>query len=423
MPNSILIIGASARAAAQSAAAAGITVVAVDPFGDEDTRSTVSAWLELSSPDQLPKLIQAFPQYDILPVGGFESWQVPFAEISAARNVLATSPSTVQQLRSIDFLREVAAESAVAFPETYEFQRHQDGSAQDAFEKCKAESLRPSNWLLKFPGKSAGLGVHVYQATNRRSADDTDASPCLSPEKVWLQRRVPGRAYGASFLASNNGVQLLGVCRSLTVATPSHPFLYAGSVGPIKIPESIALQLQRLAENIISRTHLRGLFGIDFIFDTMAQQLWLLEINPRYTASMELLDPGNENSLVMQHVSAYRNLSTNAPSPAPDQPSFPSQRLIKKVVWAKRTIPVASLQNFLKAWGDYQSPPSSIAQITIHDIPYTGNSIAQDSDSRDSISKGTPVLTIISRALSTACNCLRQYREVLAIERQLYSTP
>ena len=47
-----------------------------------------------------------------------------------------------------------------------------------------------------------------------------------------------------------------------------------------------------------------GLFGVDFIDD--GEQLWPIEINPRYTASVEILERACRFSAVAWHVAACR---------------------------------------------------------------------------------------------------------------------
>ncbi len=67
------------------------------------------------------------------------------------------------------------------------------------------------------------------------------------------------------------------------------PFGYCGSIFPWPGCDPKIDALVRQIGSVMSREcGLRGLFGIDLIFD--GQTAWLTEVNPRYTASMELLE-------------------------------------------------------------------------------------------------------------------------------------
>ena len=51
---------------------------------------------------------------------------------------------------------------------------------------------------------------------------------------------------------------------------------------------------------LAKRFSLAGLFGVDAIVND--EGVWTVEINPRYTASMELVEPSLDASLVDLHV-------------------------------------------------------------------------------------------------------------------------
>jgi uncharacterized protein len=107
----------------------------------------------------------------------------------------------------------------------------------------------------------------------------------------YYQQFIPGRVFGASFIDSDSGARLLGVARQLIDCswTGAPRFHYAGSIGPIPLTEARRQELLRLGDLLATEFELQGWFGVDFIIDDQ-QRLWILEVNPRYTASMELLE-------------------------------------------------------------------------------------------------------------------------------------
>jgi predicted ATP-grasp superfamily ATP-dependent carboligase len=98
---------------------------------------------------------------------------------------------------------------------------------------------------------------------------------------------------------------LLGVTRQLTEArwTNAPGFAYQGSIGPVALPSEIEHRLALLGNVLVERFELRGWLGVDFVIDDEGQ-LWILEINPRYTASIELLDASFGHNSAGDHIAA-----------------------------------------------------------------------------------------------------------------------
>jgi predicted ATP-grasp superfamily ATP-dependent carboligase len=65
-------------------------------------------------------------------------------------------------------------------------------------------------------------------------------------------------------------------------------FRYTGSIGPLLLDSDRYHKLQRIGATLSSACGFAGLFGVDAILD--AEDVWPVEINPRYTASIEVLE-------------------------------------------------------------------------------------------------------------------------------------
>ena len=81
------------------------------------------------------------------------------------------------------------------------------------------------------------------------------------------------------------------------------PFQYAGSIGPLEISPALEQELQRLGEVLRIGCGLRGLFGVDFILQD--DRPWLVEVNPRYTASIEVLEYATGLQALAHHRAAF----------------------------------------------------------------------------------------------------------------------
>jgi predicted ATP-grasp superfamily ATP-dependent carboligase len=105
-------------------------------------------------------------------------------------------------------------------------------------------------------------------------------------------------------------------------------FQYAGSIGPLDLTASQRQQWQQLGDCLSDRFGLRGLFGVDAI-DT-GRAIIPVEINPRYTASIEVLERSLRWPIAAWHVQACRTARL---------PELPSAKAIgccgKAIVYAE----------------------------------------------------------------------------------------
>jgi predicted ATP-grasp superfamily ATP-dependent carboligase len=254
MPRGILIIGASARAAAESAQRAGFLPHAIDLFADRDLLAIAASALRCPMADYPHGLIALARQHPGLPLlltGAMENHLDTVAALATGREMLGPDVAAMRAARACD---------------VFEGLRH----------PATCTSLpRAGDWLLKPRRSAGGRGIRAW----------SPGTP-LPPGHV-LQQCVAGRSLGAVYHSGD----LLGVSEQLIgdPALGARDFLYAGSVGPLPLSPAIEEQFTTLGRTVASRARLKGLFGIDCILDH-DQQLWPLEVNPRYTASVELLE-------------------------------------------------------------------------------------------------------------------------------------
>ena len=97
---------------------------------------------------------------------------------------------------------------------------------------------------------------------------------------------------------------LVGVTRQLIGESwlGAHGFQYAGSIGPLPIHQATRETIARIGEVLTTRFELRGIFGVDFILD--GERVWTLEVNPRYTASVEIVERATGLPAVAMHAAA-----------------------------------------------------------------------------------------------------------------------
>ena len=91
---------------------------------------------------------------------------------------------------------------------------------------------------------------------------------------------------------------MIGITRQW-IGIPAAPFAYRGSIGPCPIPPDLAERLRALGDRLVDAFGLVGWFGVDFVLRGGIP--WPVEINPRYTASLEIHELASGRSLLAEH--------------------------------------------------------------------------------------------------------------------------
>ncbi|MBT6920170.1 MAG: ATP-grasp domain-containing protein, partial [Planctomycetaceae bacterium] len=193
MCTNLLVIGASARALAASADRLGLEVNAIDLFGDRDLRDVCSRVVQVSAdayPDDVPSIAAGFPAGPVVYAGGLENHIEVIEKLSRVRLLLGNHPRAVRLVRDPRFVREVACENGCAYPAIF-------------FTSSKVP--RDGTFLRKPTASIGGLGVVPWKGLREEP---------VRGREYW-QQFVSGVPMSASLLVTQEGVELLGVCRQL----------------------------------------------------------------------------------------------------------------------------------------------------------------------------------------------------------------
>ncbi len=100
--------------------------------------------------------------------------------------------------------------------------------------------------------------------------------------------------------------QLLGLPWCFGGERPDNGFRYCGSVGPLDCSARQTEQFRAIGQALVTAFGLRGLFGVDVVL--AADEVWPIEVNPRYAASVEILERLGGFNAVGLHVAACQNV-------------------------------------------------------------------------------------------------------------------
>ncbi|TWT55134.1 carbamoyl phosphate synthase-like protein [Rubripirellula amarantea] len=370
MPTYVLI-GASIRSAAQSIGlatdrddtlAGDLTTiraakwVGIDMFGDLDTRRSLDE-MHVVDPgnskirSQLIEISRLHPDSVWVIVGQWPHLAEQLAPIPRIETI--PKPDAWRIATSHTALIEAANRSRLRVPETI--------SVDQVFRTTSPEA----RWLVKSPSQSGGMGVRWFDGNVRLDASDD-----------VLQQHIQGVPYGATFLRDRHQTICLGVCRSSFRRIASLPFVYSGSRGPFHEHPSIDFdRLNAAARAIGEQSQITGIFNVDFIVDKHRQH-WLLEVNPRWSGSSEIIERGlapHVGSLLSLHINVA--MGAKIPTAVLEATSEPTGKFFKRVVFASQDsqFDLAEATELLRG------------RATLADIPEDGTIIQ----------RGHPICTVV----------------------------
>ncbi|HEX4132722.1 MAG TPA: ATP-grasp domain-containing protein [Pirellulales bacterium] len=304
-PPPIVIVGASVRAAAFSAMRAGYAPRCVDLFADADLKARCSTIAVNRYPADLFAAARKIPAADWLYTGGLENYPTSIDRLAERGLLLGNRGAVLRRVRDPHELSRRLTAHGFAVPQCAAY----------------ADGL-PCNgsWLVKRRGASGGMHVRPWLG----QVLDGGAT-----RYVW-QQRIDGDPLAAVYVGAAGRAVLLGVTQQLLAGArrPAAPFTYAGSRGPLRLGRVLEAQFVRLGQGLAAEFMLEGLFGVDVI--AQGDAIWPIEVNPRYTASIELLERWLQHPAISWHVAACRGGTLPHVKLIAAQPVYEKQILIAR---------------------------------------------------------------------------------------------
>ena len=286
----MLIAAVSGRALAQSACRGGYLPLVADFFGDQDTLQAAGAHVKLGG--RLARgirrrhLMQALDELsrDRQPLGlvcgsGFEDRSGLLRRAAERWRLFGNAASGVATIKDPEKLAALCRQAAIPFPEW-----------------SASRPLAPGDWLKKRIGGAGG--AHIGPAS--RPAKKT----------VYYQRKMPGVAVSALFLAAGGHAALIGFSAQWCSPTADKPYRYGGAVRPAPLAAAMEATLAAGVSRLAGAAALVGLNSADFLVD--GDRYWLLEVNPRPGATLDIFEPPR-GSLFARHMAACLGSLSTAP--------------------------------------------------------------------------------------------------------------
>ncbi len=290
---SILVTGLSTRAIAESAVNGRHAVITLDYFGDRDQKGLVENYSlkrDFQFRFSAEGLLQASRRLDfqaVVYISNLENHPAVVAELARGRVLLGNAPTVLSRVRDWRTLRQFCQEASIPHPVTL-----LPGEEKEADPTAR--------WLRKPVCSGGGHGI------KRWIGDPLD-------EAHVLQAYVEGQSASAAFVADGQRSVLLGLTEQLIGQGElgSQGFAWCGNILPLEPQSRDRLVVLKDVENMVAQLTqqfgLRGVNGIDLVMAEGPDGRplpTLVEINPRYTASMELVERAYGINVFSAHIEA-----------------------------------------------------------------------------------------------------------------------
>jgi uncharacterized protein len=353
----ILVAGVSVRAIVESAIRSSYSVIALDAFGDRDLRAlaeTYSLHRDFHVRYSAQELYSAGLKLSfdaVVYISDLENHSEIIYQWDLNSRVLGNPPQVVKAVRNWAQLFAGLRGAGFSTPETI-------------FCGAKRKLDPKRRWLIKPLLSGGGHGIAFLQKER------------LSDSQYMLQEFLPGKPCSISFIANGRECVVIGITEQLVGLRPlgSQGFRYCGNLLPCPeaidpdVGKRILDQARLLAAFLTKEFGLTGANGIDVMLD--GDRISLLEVNPRYSASMELIERAYGLPVFHLHVQAlmYGTL-----------PDFLLEEIWTNGNYFGKAILFAEEEVIAPDTQDWHLR-------NLHDIP----------DSMERLSKGGPICTILT---------------------------
>jgi len=397
----IAIVGASTRAAAASAIRAGFLPITADLFADFDLRAIATTTRISPFPEGFVDWLRTTEPPAFMYTGALENHSELVDQMAWIAPLWGNPGDVLERVRNPWELAAALAQAGLLFPET---RRTEDGLPLDG------------TWLAKTYRGASGSGVRSLVG----SAES--ASPPLKDERLCFQRRVTGISAAAVFVAAGGAASLLGLTQQI-IGEPwlnSHGFQYSGSIGPLSVHNTTLATINQIGTVLAAHFELIGLFGVDMILSD--DGVWTIEVNPRYTASVEIVERATGINAIEFHARAC--CGVNAVFPTQRAGAFPPSRVKSEQSARPDASHNANISTHAKATlfarQDVTLSEAFIAEALSQALKTPWPTLADISPAGERIEAGRPILTIFvaSHNADAAVQALKS--RVAEIEHDIY---
>lgn len=273
-----VLLGNSVRYLAQSGQRADVRVIALDRFADQDTQ--IAAAFARGLPEaKFERMAEVFRELQLprdIPwsyAAGFEQSPEGLSDLLLQYpRLLGNSPKVLRLLSDARRLFPLLDVLHIDYPEV-----------------VFAPPPDLTGWLYKASARQGGMAVQSAQQAPWSNAG-------------FYQRRLSGKTVSLLFAADAQEARPIGFNRIGVVSRQQADFRFARVLSGYVPAPSLAGQMLQAARRLTRALALRGVNGLDFMLH--GGKAWLLDINARPPASLELYEAALPRGGLLTHLDA-----------------------------------------------------------------------------------------------------------------------
>jgi uncharacterized protein len=341
----------------------GRRVVAFDLFGDLDLRRSASRVVKGGGLGALVDAATTEPASGVVYGAGLENHPALVARLAERHLLLGNAPRTLRAVRNPVRVGAALRDAGVAYPPT----------------SRTPAPVRSGRWLCKPLRGGGGTRVREWRGG-------------ALPAGTFVQQRIDGLACSA--VAAGDGVDavVLGLTEQLVGQRTFgvSGYRWCGNIVPPRLPagerDALLRQARVICSCLAGAFALRGFFGVDFMWD--GERAWTVEVNPRPTASLEVIEAASGVGVFGAHL-------RGCAGELPRVETVCSRAAGKAVVFATEDLAVGDSVRWLERG--------------VRDVPHPGERIA----------RGRPICTVVTTAATPQDALAGLERQAVRLRREL----
>lgn len=255
----------------------GFTPLVIDCFSDIDTQKLA---LDCNKVDRLDldrvktaffylKLKNSFSY--VVYGSGLECYPATLEFLNQNLIVLGNTPDTFFAIQNKLKFFQTLTKLQIPFPET-----------------IFVPPVTKDDWLIKPMQGEGGSGMQRYKGLLNDSPD------------IYWQKYQAGIPISVLFVANGCDFKIIGFNKQFVTSLADNDFVFSGVINQPEISRRLVNRVSDWLSSLVDRFSLKGINSLDLIVND--QQCYVLEINPRPSASMQLYD----KNLLSVHIDSFR---------------------------------------------------------------------------------------------------------------------
>ncbi|NVM02656.1 MAG: ATP-grasp domain-containing protein [Candidatus Helarchaeota archaeon] len=289
----------------------GLDVVAVDYWGDQDLKNKIEDLIVVKEKEVKTELDKAelivsaaedafkeFSKIDGILVGsGLDDRPDLWDKLNNLAPVFGNTPTVIKEVRNVLNLFKGAKKKKISCPFT-----HLVSTLTEAKRIGKDINFP---LVLKPLGGAGGVNIRIAYNIDELKSKYLEISQLTKNEQIYIQEFIEGQDVSSMVLSTGKESKILSINEQLIglkEANSPSSFTYCGNVIPLDTTEEATQNINESSTKLAQLFELQGINGIDFVLKNGTP--YLMEINPRFPGTFELVENIIETNLLKLHFDA-----------------------------------------------------------------------------------------------------------------------